>query len=122
MIGGLRTACYAAPDLAAGKAWYTAVLGRPPYFDQPFYVGFSVGDSELGLVPDGTPSATGSLVYWSVDDIEKEFARLTAMGASVHEAITDVGGGVRVAGVHDPFGNVFGLIQAPPQAAIEPPP
>ena len=27
-------------------------LGFPPYFDQPFYVGFNVGGYELGLSPD----------------------------------------------------------------------
>jgi catechol 2,3-dioxygenase-like lactoylglutathione lyase family enzyme len=48
MIQGLRTAIYPTPDLARGKEWYRQVLGRDPYFDQPFYVGFSVGGFELG--------------------------------------------------------------------------
>lgn len=48
MILGLRTAIYPTPDLAAGKKWYSEVLGLEPYFDQPFYVGFSVGGFELG--------------------------------------------------------------------------
>ena len=43
MILGLRTAIYPIPDLAKGKAWYSQVLGCGPYFDEPFYVGFSVG-------------------------------------------------------------------------------
>ncbi len=37
--------------LEKGKAWYAQVLGTQPYFDEPFYVGFSVGGFELGLVP-----------------------------------------------------------------------
>ena len=52
MLLGLRTAIYHTPDIAAGKLWYTKVLGFPPYFDQPFYVGFNVGGFELGLTPD----------------------------------------------------------------------
>jgi catechol 2,3-dioxygenase-like lactoylglutathione lyase family enzyme len=55
MVLGLRTAIYPVPDLAAGKAWYSRVLGREPYFDQPFYVGYAVGGFELGLIPDGKP-------------------------------------------------------------------
>lgn len=35
MILGLRTAIYPVPDLAAGKAFYSAVLGVEPYFDEP---------------------------------------------------------------------------------------
>jgi len=36
MILGMRTVLYPAPDLAQGKAFYTQVLGKEPYFDQPF--------------------------------------------------------------------------------------
>jgi hypothetical protein len=53
MIKGLRTAIYHVSDLAKAKEWYSGVLGQQPYFDQPFYVGYSVGGFELGLVPDG---------------------------------------------------------------------
>jgi hypothetical protein len=41
MIRGLRTAIYHVPDLAKAEAWYTQVLEREPYFDQPFYVVWS---------------------------------------------------------------------------------
>ena len=37
---GLRTVIYPASDLAQAKAWWTALLGQEPYFDQPYYVGF----------------------------------------------------------------------------------
>ncbi len=43
---GLRTVIYAAPGLEATKTWYTEVLGLAPYFDEPFYVGFSVSGYE----------------------------------------------------------------------------
>ena len=51
MILGLRTAIYPAPDLQQAKKWYSDLLRQSPYFEQPFYVGFSVGGFELGLVP-----------------------------------------------------------------------
>ena len=49
---GLRTVIYAAPDLEKAKAWYFSILGIPPYFDQPFYVGFNIAGYELGLDPN----------------------------------------------------------------------
>ena len=64
MIQGLRTAIYPTLDLAKGKEWYRQVLKRDPYFDEPFYVGFSVGGFELGLIPDGESGIAGVQVYW----------------------------------------------------------
>src|SRR5256886_3805100 len=58
MVLGLRTAIYPAPDLAAAKRWYTDMLGVAPYFDEPFYVGFSVGGFELGLLPNADRKST----------------------------------------------------------------
>ena len=57
MFLGLRTVVYSAPDLAASKAWWTEVLGVPPYFDEPFFVGFNPGGFELGLDPAADPAA-----------------------------------------------------------------
>jgi predicted enzyme related to lactoylglutathione lyase len=113
MINGLRTVAYPVKDLAAAKEWYTKVFGAAPYFDQPFYVGFNIGGFELGLIPDGTPGTTGSTVYWGVDDIEAEVARITALGATIHGAIQDVGESIKTVELADPFGNVLGLIYNP---------
>src|SRR5437016_11167412 len=113
MIQGLRTAIYPTPDLARAKQWYRQVIGHDPYFDQPFYVGFSVGGFELGLIPDGVPSSDGSLTYWGVTDIAAEVARLTQLGATIHEPVKDVGSGIQVAALKDPFGNLLGLIHDP---------
>ena len=113
MIQGLRTAIYPTPDLERGKAWYAEVLGLEPYFDEPFYVGFAPGGFELGLVPDGEPGASGVQVYWGTTDAAAEVSRLISLGASVHEAVKDVGGGIKVAAVRDPFGNLFGVIENP---------
>ncbi len=113
MIKGLRTAIYPAPDLKRGKEWYRQAVGHDPYFDEPFYVGFSVGGFELGLIPDGEPGASGVQVYWGVDDAAAEMARLEAIGAEVHEPVKDVGGGIKVGLARDPFGNLFGIIENP---------
>lgn len=113
MIQGLRTVIYPVGDLAKGKDWYSQVLGFAPYFDEPFYVGYSVGGFELGLIPDGTPGPQGAIAYWGVPDAEAELARLTGLAAEVHEPVQEVGGGIKVAAVKDPFGNVFGIIENP---------
>jgi predicted enzyme related to lactoylglutathione lyase len=115
MIQGLRTVLYPAPDLARAKAWYAEVFGAAPYFDEPFYVGFNVGGFELGLVPDAPLAnpASGVVAMWGVNDVGAEVARFHAHGATVHEEPKDVGGGITVASVLDPFGNIIGLISNP---------
>jgi predicted enzyme related to lactoylglutathione lyase len=115
MLLGLRTSIYHAPDIAAAKLWYMKVLGFPPYFDQPFYVGFNVGGYELGLTPDAGPDGitTASGAYWGVKDIESAHTRMLELGAEPRSEIQDVGEGIRVVDVLDPWGNVFGLIENP---------
>src|SRR5947207_15974245 len=113
---GLRTVIYHAPDLAKTKVWYAEVLGIEPYFDQPFYVGFNVGGYELGLQPGAAASAEkadGAVAYWGVEDAEAALKRMVELGATIHEALQDVGEGIKVATVKDPFGNIFGLIENP---------
>ncbi|QIN77781.1 VOC family protein [Rubrobacter marinus] len=116
MIRGLRTAIYRTADLGRAKEWYAGVLGFGPYFDEPFYVGFEVGGFELGLQPSepgATPGGGGVVAYWGVGDADEALGRLLGMGATVHEAVQDVGGGIRVATVLDPDGNAFGIIENP---------
>ena len=113
MILGLRTAIYPTPDLANAKAWYERVLGQKPYFDEPFYVGFSVGGFELGLIPDGEPGTSGARPLWGVANADSAIARLVELGATIIDSVTEVGGGIRVAAVKDPFGNRFGIIENP---------
>ena len=113
MILGLRTAIYPAPDIAAAKLWYATVLGQAPYFDAPFYVGFSVGGFELGLLPGAQPGTAGPQPLWGVENIESAYARLLELGASALEPVTEVGEGIKVAAVRDPFGNRLGIIENP---------
>lgn len=113
---GLRTVKYVVTDLSRAKAWYAEAFGVAPYFDEPFYVGFDIGGFELGLDPDVStqrPGPGGSLAYWGVPDATAALARLEAMGARVHEPVQDVGGGIKVASVLDPFGNPVGIIENP---------
>ncbi len=112
----LQTCVYKVADLDAAKAWYTDVLGDRPYFDEPFYVGFSVSGYELGLMPGADEpgaDAPNMYCYWGVADAKAEYERLLSLGGTELEAPHDVGDGIIVAAVRDPFGNPFGVIYNP---------
>jgi predicted enzyme related to lactoylglutathione lyase len=116
MFLGLRTAAYQVRELEKAKAWYSNVLGLQPYFDQPFYVGYNVGGYELGLAPAphaAAKRAAAGIAYWGVEDAHAAYKRLIELGATPHEPIQNVGDGILIGAVHDPFGNVLGLIQNP---------
>lgn len=115
---GLRTLGYKVTEanLTAAKIWYTDILGIEPYFNEPYYVGFNVGGYELGLATeeqaheDKTDSAT---TYWGVENVQDVYDMLISKGAAEHEKPTEVGGGIVVAAVKDPWNNVFGIIYNP---------
>ncbi len=113
MFEGLRTVIYPVTDVQAAKEWYTSVLGFAPYFDEPFYVGFNVGGYELGLDPNGKAGPAGGVAYWGVPDVAAALVHLLSLGATEDTPATEVGGGIVVATVRDPFGNVLGLIYNP---------
>ena len=116
MFLGLRTVVYEVDDLERAREWYAGVLGNEPHFDEPHYVGFTVGSFELGLRPaaEDTPFGPGgTMVYWQVEDVASVMERFEALGAPVHSDIQDVGDGILVASVVDPFGNPLGMIQDP---------
>jgi predicted enzyme related to lactoylglutathione lyase len=116
MFLGLRTAIYYVDDIAKGRNWYSALLGFAPYFDEPFYVGFNVGGYELGLQPTeagAKDKAAGVVAYWGVENAEAALKTVLERGATKNEDVQDVGGGIKVATVKDPFGNVFGIIDNP---------
>lgn len=116
MLLGLRTAVYYVNDIQMGRDWYASILGFPPYFDEPFYVGFNVAGYELGLQPtegETIERQKHAAAYWGVESCEAALKQLIAKGAIANEDVQDVGGGIKVASVKDPFGNVFGVIENP---------
>jgi len=116
MVLGLRTVIYHVPDLQRAKQWYSAAFGVEPYFDEPYYVGFNIGGFELGLDPDpkgGKPGPGGTVAYWGVASADKAVAHFVKAGANLKSPVRDVGEGIRVATVADPFGNLVGLIETP---------
>ena len=116
MIQGLATAIYRVTDIDRAKAWYAHAFQQAPYFDQPFYVGFNIGGYELGLDPDPSGGKTGpggSVAYWRVPAIDDALRHFVSAGAAIVAPAQDVGEGIKVATVSDPFGNLIGLLENP---------
>ena len=114
VLRAIRSVIYTVDDLARAKQFYATALGREPYFDQPFYVGFDVDGQELGLDPDVStrkPGPGGALAFWRVDDLTATWNALTTSGGQPLEPPHNVGGSTAVAVIADPFGNYVGLIQ-----------
>ena len=76
----------------------------------PYYVGYRVGDQEVGLDPHGHRGA-GAVAYYLVDDIKESLQQLLEAGAETLQDVKDVGGGKLVASVKDTDGNAIGLMQ-----------
>jgi predicted enzyme related to lactoylglutathione lyase len=114
MTDGIKTFIYPVKDIAQAKKLYGKLLGVKPYTDEAYYVGFRVGDQEIGLDPHGhSQGMTGPIGYWHVNDIRKSLQLLVDAGAQAQQEVTDVGGGKLIASVKDADNNIIGLIQSP---------
>ena len=112
MNQGIRLFVYPVKDIAQAKTLYSKLLGVEPYVDAAYYVGFRVGDQEIGLDPNGhNKGMTGPIGYCQVDDIKKSLQLLLDAGAQVQQEVQDVGGGKLIASVKDADNNITGLMQ-----------
>ena len=114
---GLRTTIYKVSDIDKAKKWYSDFLGFEPYFDEPDYIGFNVAGYELGLQPEeeaqSTEKSDSVITYWGVESVSESYQLLISLGANSHEEPNDVGGGIIVASLKDPWYNILGLIYNP---------
>src|SRR3954467_14430891 len=114
MTEGIKTIIYPVGDITQAKKLYSALLGVEPIADQPYYVGYRVGNQDIALDPNGHKQGmTGPISYWHVDDLKKTLDSLLAAGAETQQDVRDVGGGKLLATVKDADGNVIGIIQEP---------
>ena len=100
---------YPVTDLARAKAMFQQLLGVEPYMDSPYYVGFRVGDQEIGLDPN--EHKAGMTPYYPVGNIKESLQSLLDAGAQILQEVKDIGGGGLIASVKDADGNIIGLIQ-----------
>ncbi len=84
MIQELVSVIYPVKDLDKAKTLYSALLGTAPIADSAYYVGFRVGNLNIGLDPNGHgKSINGPVNYWQVSDIKQSLQALLEAGAVV---------------------------------------
>ncbi len=109
MAQNITVIAYPVKDLEAAKKLYSKFLGVEPYVDSPYYVGYKLNNLEVGLDPNGQEIVS----YIEVADIKSYLQTLVDAGATIHQDIKNVGGGMLIAQVKDANGNVLGLRQSP---------
>ena len=116
-LAGVTNVFYFVDDLTAARDWYREFIGTDPVEIQPQLVTFLVGDVRLTLhVADEFNSGgdlEGTVAYWGVDDVDEVVAWCAARGAIVHRGPKTIFTGERLCQLQDPFGNLFGVRQAP---------
>jgi len=111
MNQGISLIVYPVKDVNEAKKLFGAFLGVEPYADAPYYVGYKVGDQEIGLDPRG--SSAGPIAYREVTDIKASLKALSDAGAQLQQDVKDVGYGRLIATVKDAAGNTIGIMQNP---------
>ena len=110
----VTTVIYPVRNLEKAKKIYSQLLGIEPFMDRDYYVGFRIGDQEIGLDPNGhAQGMTGPVVYHQVANIRESLQSLLDAGAEKYQDIRNVGEDKLTAAVKDPDGNIIGLIQPP---------
>ncbi len=109
MSRNIKILVYTVKDIEKAKAFYGKFLDTEPYVASDYYVGYRVGDDqEVGLDPN---SKVGPIAYTDVKDIESSLQAMIEVGAEIVQDVKDVGGGLLIAQVKDPHGNVIGFRQ-----------
>jgi predicted enzyme related to lactoylglutathione lyase len=110
MAQNIKLIVYPVQDIERAKAFYGKFLDVEPYVESAYYVGYRVGDQEIGLDPN---SSLGPIAYTDVKDIKSSLQAMIEVGAEVVQDVKEVGGGLLIAQVKDADGNIFGLRQQP---------
>jgi predicted enzyme related to lactoylglutathione lyase len=108
MAQNIKLIVYPVKDIEKAKAFYSKFLETEAYVASPYYVGYRVGDLEVGLDPN---SKVGPIAYTDVKDIKSSLQAMIKIGAEVVQDFKDVVGGLLIAQVKDVDGNVVGLRQ-----------
>ena len=103
-------------DRQRAKSFYGDVLGLPHLFDAPPGLSFfQCGETRLMLSePEGPETASNSILYYGVEDVEGVYEAMRAQGVTFEEAPRIVaqveGRDIWLAICRDSEGNLLGLI------------
>ena len=109
MNNGIKTIIYPVKDVTEAKTLFRKLLGVDPYAEQPYYVGFKIGDQDIGLVPNSQNA--GMTAFYHVDDIKANLQILLDAGAEIIQDVKNVGRARLIASAKDKDGNIIGLIE-----------
>ena len=106
-------------DMARSVSFYRTLLRREPAYQSEHWSEFEVGGARLGLhKADGEEAVPGSgsvRLFFEVEDIEAERARLQQAGVPLRGPIAELEGVGRNLLFEDPDGHVLELWQPPSQ-------
>jgi predicted enzyme related to lactoylglutathione lyase len=108
MAQNLTILVYPVEDIEKAKTFYSTFLGADPYVDSPYYVGYRVGEHEVGLDPN---SKVGPIAYVDVNDIRGSVDDMVKAGGEIVQDVKDVARGLLIAQLKDADGNVVGFRQ-----------
>jgi predicted enzyme related to lactoylglutathione lyase len=109
MDKGIKTVIYPVKDITGATTLFCKFLEAEPYMEQPYYVGFKIGDQDIGLVPNNPEAAMTA--FYHVGDIKNSLQILVEAGAVIIQNVKNVGGERLIASVKDKDNNIIGLIQ-----------
>ena len=81
MNQGIKSVLCPVKDIARAKSLFSQFVSIQLHSDHAYYVGFRVGDQEIGLTPKGHDA--GMTGFYHVDDFKKSLHLLWGAGAQV---------------------------------------
>jgi hypothetical protein len=86
MVLNIKLLVYSVKDVEKAKAFYGKFLEAQPYVASAYYVGYRVGEVEVGLDPN---SKVGPIAYTDVKDIKSSLQAMTQVGAEIVQDVKD---------------------------------
>lgn len=116
MLRSLSTVLMFVTNIKQSRDWYHNFLDMIPIEDCEDFVSFQIGSSFLNLHIADTlspVSSGGTVAYWIVDDLSITIQKAISLEGKLYRGPFVVKETSQViAQIQDPFGNVFGLIEA----------
>ena len=103
----------AAPDVAAAKRFYQAVLGLDLLMDQGWIATYGSpqkASAQVSIMSEGGSGTAVPDLSIEVDDLEAALARMKAAGIAIEYGPADEPWGVRRFYVRDPFGKLVNIL------------
>lgn len=114
MTHGVAAILVHVADPEAGLAWYQRAFPQAErrWLEEFDFAYLKVGAIDLEIVQADekvASGAAGSVVYWSVQDLDRSRAHFEALGALLYRGPMAIQDGLWMCQVRDPFGNCIGL-------------